>query len=213
MPPKPPNNKSKTEPGLGHAGNGNLPRMDSAEMKRVRDSFREDPDATAPTPSPSPTATGKRLRDSIRREDPDEPDTNDRRDQSSERIIDRVGTPTTPPGRGDQASRKSVSFEDSEPATGTRRKERSGRPPVTVDEVGPTAVKLARTTRRDSAPKPIGSRAMVAKAPIDTRAAFVLSLVDGRNTTDAIIDMSGMVEEEVKPILERLARLGLISLP
>ncbi len=196
MPPKPPN-KSKTEPGLGQ-GTGNIPRMDSAEMKRVRDSFRAYEEETSPAPPPA--APGKRLRDSIRREDPDEPDAASR--PTSE---ERIST--------ERVSRKSASFEDAEPGTGMRRKERSGRPPVTVDEVGAAAVKLARTTRRDSAPKPIGSRAMIAKAPIDTRAAFVLSLVDGRNTMDAIIDMSGMLEEEVKPILERLARLGLISLP
>ena len=79
-------------------------------------------------------------------------------------------------------------------------------------EVGSTAVKLARTTPR-RAPKLLASREVIAMAPIDTRAAFLLSLVDGRNTVDAIIDMSGMLEHEVKAHLERLARLGLISLP
>ena len=84
---------------------------------------------------------------------------------------------------------------------------------ASVDDVGAAAVKLARTTRRESAPKLLASRAVIAKAPIDTRAAFVLSLVDGRNTATAIVDMSGMLEDEVRAILERLARLGLISLP
>lgn len=84
---------------------------------------------------------------------------------------------------------------------------------MTVDEVGVAAVKLARTSRRETAPKLLASRALIAKAPIDTRAAFVLSLVDGRNTVDAIVDMSGMVEGEVKAILARLSRLGLIALP
>lgn len=84
---------------------------------------------------------------------------------------------------------------------------------MTVDEVGTAAVKLARTTRRETAPKVLASRALIAKAPIDTRAAFVLSLVDGRNTVDAIIDMAGMPEDEVRAILGRVARLGLISLP
>ena len=38
--PKPPSNKTRTQPGLG-SSNG-LPRMDSSEMKRVRDSFRQE---------------------------------------------------------------------------------------------------------------------------------------------------------------------------
>lgn len=82
-----------------------------------------------------------------------------------------------------------------------------------VDEVGAAAVKLARTTRRESAPQLVASRATIAKAPIDSRSAFVLSLVDGRNTVSAILDMSGMPADEVNAILARLARLGLISLP
>jgi hypothetical protein len=89
----------------------------------------------------------------------------------------------------------------------------AARPAVTVDEVGTAAVKLARSSRRESAPRLVASRAVIAKAPIDTRAAFVLSLVDGRNTVDALVDMSGMPEDEVKAILSRLARLGLIALP
>lgn len=93
-----------------------------------------------------------------------------------------------------------------------RRKERSVRPPVVIDDVGAAAMKIART-RRPGAPKLVASRGTIAKAPIDTRAAFVLSLVDGRNSVDAIIDMSGMVEDEAKGILARLARLGLIELP
>lgn len=180
---KTPSNKTKTQPGLG--SNNGLPRMDSAEMKRVRDSFRRDDGGTSSSVPP------KRLRDSVRREeDPD---------------------PT--PVRSDRpTARRTASWEPEAP-TGTRKRERTSRPPVTVDEVGVAAVKLARGTRRESAPKLLASRALIAKAPIDTRAAFVLSLVDGRNSVNAIVDMSGMLEDEVKAILERLARLGLISLP
>lgn len=180
---KTPSNKTKTQPGLG--SNNGLPRMDSTEMKRVRDSFRRDDGGTSSSVPP------KRLRDSVRREeDPD---------------------PT--PVRSDRpTARRTASWEPEAP-TGTRKRERTSRPPVTVDEVGVAAVKLARGTRRESAPKLLASRALIAKAPIDTRAAFVLSLVDGRNSVNAIVDMSGMLEDEVKAILERLARLGLISLP
>jgi hypothetical protein len=114
--------------------------------------------------------------------------------------------------RSDRPERRTASWE-SEPPTGTRRREeRSARNPVTIDDVGAAAVKIARA-RRETAPKLIATRMMIANAPIDTRSAFVLSLVDGRNSVDAIVDMSGMVADEVKSILARLARLGLITLP
>lgn len=191
--PKPPSNKkTKTQPGLGSSTG--LPRMGSTEMKRVRDSFRRDDTESVPPASPS---APRRIRDSIRRDEDDEPIV---REEHVERVV-----------RSDPPADRRSSWEP-EAATGTRPKQRSLRPAVAVDEVGTTAVKIART-RREVAPKVIASRTMVAKAPIDTRAAFVLSLVDGRNTATAIVDASGMLEDEVKAILERLARLGLISLP
>jgi hypothetical protein len=213
MPPKPPtNNKTKTVPGLGNTP-GAIPRMDSAEMKRVRDSFRADGDEPVPESS---RESRPRLRDSVRREDPD-----DAPIQSTESVTPNPprstpGTPkaTTPRPVSPKASKSpSAPSWETEAKTATRHRERSGHPPVTVDNVGATAVNLARKSIRESAPKLVASRGMIAKAPIDTRAAFVLSLVDGRNTMDAIVDMSGMVDTEVKTILERLARLGLISLP
>jgi len=174
---------------------------------RVRDSVRrEDPNEPAEAAKP-PDSARPRIRDSVRRDDPDEltpdaPPTTPRSEQVSLR-------PVAPPRRGS-------ALWQPEKETGTRPKPASGRsqrPPVTVDEVGATALKIARTTRREGSPKLVASRAIVSKAPIDTRSAFVLSLVDGRNTVDAIVDMAGMPGEEVKAILERLARLGLIQLP
>lgn len=182
---KPPK-KTRTEPGLGATS---ALRIDSAEMRRVRESFREDP---------APESARGRIRDSVRREDPDEP------------------MPSRP-------ERRATATWEKEPTTGTRRKSGSaatagsagsGRPPLSVDDVGTAAVKLAaRAPRRESAPQLLATRGMIAKAPIDTRTAFVLSLVDGRNSVDAIVDMAGMPAEEVKAILARLARLGLVSLP
>jgi hypothetical protein len=195
--PKPPNtNKTKTRPGLG-SSNG-LPRMGSTEIKRVRDSVRQDDGAAAEAPTGS---APRRLRDSIRRDDEGEPSS-----VREERI-----SREEPTLRSDRPTARRASWEPETP-TGTRPRERSLRPAVTVDEVGTTAMKIART-RREVAPKLTATRSVIAKAPIDTRAAFVLSLVDGRNTTTAIVDSSGMLEDEVKAILERLARLGLISLP
>ena len=197
----------------GSARAAGLPRLDSSEMKRVRDSFRRRPRARCERirdSSADATAADPRDPRSVRRERRPEPS---RRADASRRIRARRDAFATAADRARAAvDRKRTSWEPRRrPGRGARSA--SARPPVTVDEVGATAVKIARTTRRESAPKLIASRGIIAKAPIDTRAAFVLSLVDGRNTVDAIVDMSGMLEDEVKAILERLARLGLISLP
>lgn len=48
--------------------------------------------------------------------------------------------------------------------------------------------------------------------PLDSRAAFVLSLVDGRCSVEMIVDMSGMPQDQVLEILGRLVALQAIEL-
>ncbi len=86
------------------------------------------------------------------------------------------------------------------------------RRPLTVDTVGDAATRIARTTRQTS-PKIVATPSMISSAPLDSRSAFVLSLVDGTSDVAAIVDAAGMASEEVLGILARLARLGLISVP
>jgi hypothetical protein len=86
------------------------------------------------------------------------------------------------------------------------------RKPLAVDTVGEAATRIARATR-PAAPKVIASQAVIASAPIDSRSAFVLSLVDGMSDVAAIVDGTGMPQDEVISILARLARLGLITVP
>ena len=267
-----PPKKTRTQPGLGEGGADVVPRLNSAEMERVRRSTPDDappfsatslssgPDSER-TPPPAGLAERPRLRDSVRREDPDEPstsreeevfkprpsvrqqsaagirrdsvrqpqatqqaglrdsvrrDTVDPRSESvrprirdsvrredpedpggairEEQVSLRPKTASAPPRRSSLASQARFAPERE---TGTRPKPsttssppspaRSLRPPVTVDEVGATALKIARSTRREGAPKLVASR--------------------------AIVDMAGMPPDEVTAILERLARLGLIELP
>jgi hypothetical protein len=52
----------------------------------------------------------------------------------------------------------------------------------------------------------------VVRAPLDHRQGFVLSLVDGLTTVQMIIDVAGMPDGEVIAALQRLRRLGLITL-
>jgi hypothetical protein len=78
--------------------------------------------------------------------------------------------------------------------------------------VGEAATRIARGTR-PAAPKIIATQANIAGAPIDSRSAFVLSHVDGASDVAAIVDATGMPQDEVIATHARLARLGLITVP
>lgn len=134
----------------------------------------------------------------------------------------RPGSDPGPVSRPPQASVSrppghAISRPPSSKPRGWSEEEPSGprsRKPLTVDSVGDTATRLARNTiRQHAAPKVIASQNIIASAPIDSRTAFVLSLVDGSSDVPAIVDATGMPEDEVIGILARLARLGLISVP
>lgn len=56
------------------------------------------------------------------------------------------------------------------------------------------------------------SHADLQKLPLDARAGFVLSLVDGRCTVEMLLDISGMPEDETVEILRELVRLGAVEL-
>jgi hypothetical protein len=156
-------------------------------MQRVRETFRKDETREGDRIS------RPRLRDTLRREDPED------------------ATPLPPPAPSPTANTGARPKWQPEADTGTRSKgSGTGRAPLAVDQVGAAAVKLARG-RRESVPRILASKAVIETAPLDARAAFVLSLVDGTATVDAIVDSAGMPAEEAKTILARLARLGLIS--
>ncbi len=163
---------------------GVLARLDSAEMRRVRKSFEKDEAGSEPsTPPPS-----SRSLPSVPREDAD-------------------GPASGPPSDRYAARAKTGSFSRDEHPSGPR-----ARTALTVDSVGDAATRIARTTRQTS-PKLIATPATIAGAPLDSRSAFVLSLVDGTSDVPAIVDGAGMPADEVIGILARLARLGLISVP
>jgi hypothetical protein len=254
MAPNQPPKRTMTQPGMGIDVDDAIPRLDSAEMQRVRTTFendvkslpREDVNATAGTPPPSSRAR-------IPREDEEEesaPLSNPRSEEiriqqrepspasrprvnagpvARQQTVVGLGSKTHPqshqsrpmqprmqvqsgsPQRSDItgpiAPPPSRRFE-AEAATGPR-----SRKPLTVDSVGDAATRIARTQHSQTAPKVIAAPALVASAPIDSRTAFVLSLVDGTSDVPAIVDAAGMPADEVIGILARLARLGLISVP
>ena len=81
-----------------------------------------------------------------------------------------------------------------------------------VEDVGPVAVRLAAMARHDPSPRVLVGSRTLAMAPIDSHAAFLISLIDGMLSVVDLIDISGMPEREARAALERLARLGIIAL-
>ena len=50
------------------------------------------------------------------------------------------------------------------------------------------------------------------KLPLDSRAGFLVALIDGRCSVEMLLDISGMREDETIDIIGELARLGAIEL-
>lgn len=140
----------------------------------------------------------------------------------------------TSPGLGDSGLRAKQTVPTVPPTSGVRdreaspdsrgdristRRPRSSRPPVRVDEVGDAAVAIAakhgRASRNllPSAPTLLKTRRELENAPINHRDAFVLSLVDGKTSVQGVVDLAAMPDGEALAILDRLAALGIVSLP
>jgi hypothetical protein len=86
---------------------------------------------------------------------------------------------------------------------------RHGSSPSAVD-TDDLAVAVARPTPSSRPRAARGSD--VAKAPLDPREAFVLSLVDGSMTASEIADISGMSQADIMKILQKLIALRLVTL-
>lgn len=123
-------------------------------------------------------------------------------------MVPREDDDREPPSSTRYGNRPAGAWADEAPSGPRSRK------PLTVDSVGPTATRIARTTTaRQTSPKVIATKTMISSAPLDSRSAFVLSLVDGNSDVAAIVDGAGLPSEEVIAILARLSRLGLIAVP
>jgi hypothetical protein len=91
---------------------------------------------------------------------------------------------------------------------------RSARPSIREDNVGaaanhtPDAVGLAGR----AIPRLLKTKSEIAAAPIDHRAGFLLSYIDGTTSVQGLVDIAAMPEEDVHEILERLRRLGIVSI-
>lgn len=142
--------------------------------------------------------------------------------------------PSDKPGSFDAGRRQSVAgFAAAETPTGRRPigSRAPSAPPVEIGqkEKGPARSKRV-SIREDNlgsrvgtvgdavnasgrtVPKLLKSKAEIAAAPIDHRAGFLLAHVDGVTTVQGLVDVTGMPEEEVDTILDRLRRLGIVAL-
>jgi len=117
---------------------------------------------------------------------------------------------SAPPASGPPASAPPASAPPASQKLPSRQP-RSHRP-IRVDDVGDTAVRIASKAKRGVVPRVVASPKAVAAAPRDPRDAFVLSMVDGRTSLQAIVDMAGIPEEEVMGILDHLCHSGIIAL-
>ena len=93
-----------------------------------------------------------------------------------------------------------------EPEGGTRPM------PQCLDDVGPATVAVGLGMDPFVAPKCVASPAEIKRARIDPKDAFLLSLIDGQTPLRTIIDQSNLREDVVVTRLDRLARMGFVTL-
>ena len=94
------------------------------------------------------------------------------------------------------------------------RPAKSARASIRVDDVG-AAVKSgadAIGVAGRQVPKIVRTKDEIAEAPIDHRAGFLLAHIDGVTTVQGLVDIAGMPESQVHEILDRLRRLGIVTI-
>jgi len=65
---------------------------------------------------------------------------------------------------------------------------------------------------RRAVPRMLRSPRELASAPLDNREGFLLAHIDGQTSVQALVDISGIPEDELLVLLQRFRRLGIISL-
>jgi len=80
-----------------------------------------------------------------------------------------------------------------------------------LDEVGQATAAMAVGSSRSVTPRCIASAAELRSARIDPRDAFLLSFIDGRLSLQSIVDASGMREDQVIAILDRLSQSRIVA--
>ncbi|HSO33152.1 MAG TPA: hypothetical protein VLT33_11550 [Labilithrix sp.] len=99
------------------------------------------------------------------------------------------------------------------PAAGVETTRRH-RPSVREDHVGeaPRLSGGARALLRKVVPRVLRSQLECARAPLDHREGFLLAHIDGGTPVEALVDICGLPEADVLTLLQRLRRLGIVTL-
>ena len=80
------------------------------------------------------------------------------------------------------------------------------------NELEPPRSEIRRLVPLTAVPWLIVTHEQLLGLPLDSRAAFILSLIDGRCTVEMVLDMASMDEDEAIDILGNLLRLRVIEL-
>jgi hypothetical protein len=94
----------------------------------------------------------------------------------------------------------------------TRPDDLSGLARDTEREFTAASSDVRRVVPLAAVPWLIATHEQLLTLPLDSRAGFVLSLIDGRCTVEMILDIAGLPEDETIGILDNLRELGVIVL-
>lgn len=116
---------------------------------------------------------------------------------------------STKPGMGPTRASGMLAMRADERAPKVTQKRR--REAIRVDEVGERAPKITLKTPAERRPRVV-DRSRIQHAPLGSRDAFVLQMIDGTFTVTDLCDATGATEQELDEILARLVRLGLVAM-
>lgn len=84
--------------------------------------------------------------------------------------------------------------------------------PAIVKKLPPAASGVGPLILPSAVPWLVVTHDDLRRLPLDARAGFVVSLLDGRCTVEMLLDLSGLPEDETLEILRELVRLGAVEL-
>lgn len=192
--------RRSTRQGIGR-GSGVVSRDGDADDGRplsMRDTLPAPPAETAPPASAPPvsapftmqpessTGTRRRVTLGIEALVPDRPDTIEGMPKIT---VDRLPAPPK--------------------SSPSERRKREAREPVRVDEI--RGQKITLRGAAEARPRVIDTK-NIARAPLESRDAFVIQLIDGTLTMTELSDATGIAEAELDKIVARLIRLGIVAM-
>jgi len=139
-------------------------------------------------------------------------------DEPSGRSASRVGArgpEGKPPSAKPPATRGLSSRPPaSRPAASKPARPVASRQSIREDDVGAAVSGVADAvgSAGRQIPRIVRTKAEIAAAPIDHRAGFLLAHIDGVTSVQGLVDVAAMPENEVREILERLRRLGIVAI-